>query len=334
MNKKIIMLATTIMLITTSFAKTEECKSGFKGFTAGVTVGYQAQQAKTHQTKNPGSITGESKVYKYTKLGGTGTWTSNNTQELYTAIVSNVSPTLCANFQNLNFGLNLGYGYVKDKLYIGGQLYGDISPGKMTVHKYLSAQYRSYVIGNTPILYGQLMPVINTKATLKATYSGGIGVKLGYTEGALLFYVPLNLTVTKYTAKYMQNSDLVGQYGTISSPVEAIIPSINKIDEDSGTVTITKVTGVQPTGQTASATTGDYTQNKTKINYAFGLGVAMKITEKISVDLCYTYSPTTKLNINKPAYQTPVYYDVQQLGLVNTIKVSSQKFALGVTWHI
>ena len=362
MNKKIIMLATTIMLVTSSYAKTEECKSGFKGFTAGVTVGYQAQQAKTTVTTNPSVANISNGVYFLSQqlqrgllLGDPirGIWVEVPPEALPT--LSESSKTMTANNSKwgMTYGLKFGYGHTHGKFHIGGQLFGEMNTGTIMLHKGNPGSYTTYPIGSQTVAYATPQPVgitqpavptsmqkVGVKLTLKTQYTYGAGIKIGIDQGDWLLYVPFNLSISRYMTNCTQDP-ISAAYGTVANPTPVVfLKDYTPTDsqQGAGTATVAEYT-VNKMTATGNATGGtstspSYKKGKTKIGCSFGLGMAIKLTEKVSLDLCYTYSPNSNITVNKPSYPTPVLYDVAQFGTTSKYKISAQKVTLGVVWHV
>ena len=256
-----------------------------------------------------------------------------------------ISQTVKTNKSKMDFTLSIAYGHNFNKFYVGGQLFAGMSPGKTTILPGVSAtapSLKTYRVGLSGVTYSTALPPVAMQVTMKEKFAFGAGIKLGFTEGSWLFYAPFNVSMTKYTLAASQNTPAAG-YTTEENPTPATLSEATTYNvvanDETGQAAYTapaqyQITGVTTTGTLPTAAFANTSTNKTKFGYSFGLGTAVKLSENFSLDLCWTYAPTTKITVNTKAYQTPVLTDANQFGTKTTFKTSSQKIALGVIWHI
>lgn len=230
-----------------------------------------------------------------------------------------------AHKNQVNFGLNVAYGHTFGKFYIGAGLMAEMNTGKTTLQSKSDAKSKTYNgLGHTYNLSTEVADV-TAKETLKQKFSFGLRLKPGVTCGDWLFYVPVDLSLTKYEFKSERN-EAANKALDAATLATATTPATYNGDT---------VTDSVSTTYTAASTSADATfkKNKTKFGYAFGLGAAVKLADNVSLDLAVTYSPNNKITVNTPNYTNASILDASGYGDKKKIKVSNYKATLGVSYH-
>lgn len=230
-----------------------------------------------------------------------------------------------AHKNNVNFGLNVAYGHTFGKFYIGAGILAEMNTGKTTVQSKSDAKSKTYNgLGHTYNLSTEVADV-TAKEKLKQKFSFGLRLKPGVTCGDWLFYVPVDLSLTKYEFK-SERDEAANVALAAATEAAAKTPATY----DAGTVTNSVTTTYKAASDSADAT---FKKNKTKFGYAFGLGAAVKLADNVSLDLAVTYSPNNKITVNTPNYTKASMLDAAGYGDKKTIKVSNYKATLGVSYH-
>ena len=286
------------------------------------------------------------------------------------------SHTLSSHKSSASYELDVAWGHsVHTYGYIGAQAFFELSPGTATIQSSASAvPISSYNIITTSggtlndikmSFYDSTsenavsLPLIQEQITMKKKYAFGAGIKLGFTVGNCLLYIPFNISMTKYSSNFNRDTNAIAQYdsttfwpkslpsnatsGVVSSvenviagsPSSYVAPAVgDTIDFRQGYSypKLTNITGANTTANLPAA--GNYTKSSTKFGYSFGFGILASLTDKVSVGLCYTYAPRTKMNVTTPAYASNVLYDQTRLGRTHTFRICDNKITLSFAYSI
>ena len=298
-------------------------------------------------------------VFAFSSSGSSGYVNNNITTssttatsyETHTATIPGSVKKAKFNAINSSFGANVAYGKTfKNRFYVGGSLFGSFSTGTTTVQALPVTQTKSNggMIGSDAFTYSAAMPDISQKITLKKNYSLGIGGKFGITEGRWLVYVPVNIAMTQYAVKFERNAADIAAYDnkspsytTVSGTQDLADSVANANAQGNNRITINLDNIITTTHTLASVTGGsstpvantNYKKTKTKVECSFGVGAAYKLSKKVSIDLCYTYSPNSTMTVTTPAYKSNALLDTSRLGETHRVNISSHKIKLGVSYH-
>ena len=259
-----------------------------------------------------------------------------------------------ANLGKMSIGLNVGYGKSFGMFYVGGGLTGEIftagtrvivaaDTAKKTQFAVPTATNGANTLSNV-MTYAEAMDPANTKVSLKTKASFGAELKIGLTSGTWLVYLPVAANVTMYQAKFERNMDAVNAFTSNENPVPATMTGKytttglkTNVELTDGVYKISSApTAADETTtptETPTADTGIFTKNKTRFGFAFGIGAEVKLSDSVSLDLRYMYSPISKFTVTTPAYKTGNVADMGQNGTSHVITLSSHKFSLGCSYH-
>jgi opacity protein-like surface antigen len=230
------------------------------------------------------------------------------------------------------YSLRLGYGHSFAHFHGGFELACDLYSGKLPVKVASSKEVKQKVFEKNGVSYsydGEL-PALDHKITLRNKGSLAVVFKPGLAYNNVLFYVPLEVNMTRYEVKFDRSSDNIKAYDNMFPSYAGTITVDGKTY-----ATVNTISAVSVDGQ-GDVTREDvnFSKQKNRLGYAFGLGSTVKLNSRFSIDFRGTYSPNNKLKIDVPAYKSNALLDDSRLGSRHQIKLSSIKLALGFIWHV